>query len=98
MAKQLGIFPIGGTLDNVTFFQTADGKFAVRKKTKLTASQMADMPAFDRLGEHNREFGYAGKAMKLTRSSLKALLANTADRKSSIRLRSLMLEVLKTDT
>lgn len=98
MATQLGIFPVGGSLDNVTFFKTADGKFAVRKKTTLDAAKMATMPAFDRLREHNREFARAGKAVKLLRSPLKALLVNTADRKSALRLRSLMLEVIKTDT
>src|SRR4051812_10169597 len=98
MAKQLGIFPIGGSLDNITFFQTADGKFAVRKKTTLTGAQMAAMPAFDALRDHNREFGRAGKAMKVVRSCIKELIANTADRKSSIRLRSVLLECLKGDT
>jgi hypothetical protein len=98
MAKQLGIFPIGGSLDNVTFFQTADGEFAVRKKSTLTGAEMATMPAFDRMREHNREFGRAGKAMKLVRSSLKALLVNTADRKAAERLRSVLYQVIKTDT
>jgi hypothetical protein len=98
MAKQLGIFPIGGTLDNITFFQTADGKIAVRKKTTLTGAQMATMPAFDALRDHNREFGRAGKAMKVLRSSIKELLVNSADRKSSIRLRSLLLQSLLGDT
>jgi hypothetical protein len=98
MAKQLGIFPVGGSLDNVTFFKTADGNFAVRKRTTLNAERMAAMPAFDRLREHNREFARTGKAVKLLRSPLKALLTNTADRKSALRLRSLMLEVVKTDT
>jgi hypothetical protein len=98
MAKQLGIFPIGGTLDNVTFFQTADGGFRVRKKTGLTGARMAAMPAFERMREHSREFGRSGKAMKMLRSSIKELLANTADRKAALRLQHLLFKCLKKDT
>jgi hypothetical protein len=98
MAKQLGIFPIAGTLDNITFFQTADGGFRVRKKTRLTGAMMAAMPAFDRNREHNREFGRAVKAMKVLRSSVKELLANTTDRKSALRLQQVLFDALKSDT
>ena len=59
---------------------------------------MATMPAFNALRDRNREFGCASKAMKVLRSSIKELLVNTADRKSSIRLRSLLLQCLLTDT
>jgi hypothetical protein len=98
MAKQLGIFPIGGTLDNVTFFQSADGKFSVRKKSSLSAAEIATLPSFQRTRENGREFGRAGKAAKVLRDSLKPILVNVADRKAFARMMQSMMQALKMDS
>lgn len=98
MAKQIGIFPLAGSLDNVTFFRTADGGYRVRKKSRLNRTLMATMPAFDRTREHNREFTLAARAMKILRASIKSLLPNTADRKSALRLRHCLSDCAHADT
>jgi hypothetical protein len=98
MAKQKGINPLSGTIDNITYFQTVDGEYHARKKSKLTGEQMATMPAFQAMRDHTREYARTGKAIKLIRSGIKTLLLNTADRKAAQRLRALLYESLKLDT
>jgi hypothetical protein len=98
MAKQIGIFPLSGSLDNITFFRTPEGGYRVRKKTSLNSERMLKMPAFDRTREHNAEFATAARAMKTIRSSVKGHLRNTADRKSALRLRHLLTDCLHADT
>lgn len=98
MVRQLGIFPMSGTIDNITFFQTADGKFSARKKSSLTAAEIAAKPGFDRLRKHNQEFIRASKAMGVLRSSITELLVKTADRKAAQRLQRKLLDCTRADS
>lgn len=71
MARQKGIITIEGTLGNITFFKSQDGYMA-REKGGVSAEKIASDPAFERTRENNAEFGRAGKASKLLRTSVKS--------------------------
>jgi hypothetical protein len=96
MAKQKGIFKVEGTLDDVTFFKTKDG-FLVRQNNPVSANRIASDPAFQRTRENGAEFGRAGKAGKLLRSTFRSLLQNAADGRMVSRLTSEMVKVLQAD-
>ena len=97
MAKQVGVFPIEGTLDNITFLKTKDG-YIVKKKTVISAERIASDPAFARTRENNAEFGRAGKEGKLLRSSIAPLLKGVADHRMVSRLHKSMIAVQQADT
>ena len=96
MAKQQGILPIEGTIDNITFFKTKDG-FLVRKKGGVSASQIAKNPAFQRTRENGAEFGRACKAGKTLRNAFRAPIQNVSDRRMVSRLAQKMMEVIHAD-
>jgi hypothetical protein len=96
MAKQKGIVPIQGTIDNITFFKTKDG-YRVRKKTEMPAGRIANDPAFQRTRENGAEFGRAGKAGKNLRSAFGPLLQKVSDSRMISRLVSEMTKVIKAD-
>ncbi len=97
MAKQSGIFKIEGTIDDVTFYKSADG-YRVRLKGGVSGDRIANDPAFVRTRENGAEFGRAGKAGKLLRTSLRGLLQNASDSKLTSRLTTEMMKVVKADT
>jgi hypothetical protein len=97
MAKQLGIFPLGGTIGNVTFFKTADGGFGARNKSSLTGAEMAANPKFERMLKHSKEFARAGKAMSKLRGAIQPLLAKTGDSKAARRLHQKLRECTRAD-
>jgi hypothetical protein len=96
MAQQKGIFPLRGTLGNVTFYKSKDGYMA-REKGTLDAQRIANDPTFQRTRENGAEFGRAGKAGKVLRTSLRSLLQNTADSRLIGRLVKDMMKVVHSD-
>lgn len=96
MAKQKGFLKIQGTLGDTTFVKTQDGYFA-REKTSMSASRIASDPAFERTRENNAEFSRAGKAGKLLRTAIRAVLQNAKDRRITSRLFKEMMKVIKAD-
>ena len=56
MAKQMGIFPMKGNIDNITFFKTKDG-FQARKKGGVDREKILHDPKYIRTREHMAEFG-----------------------------------------
>jgi hypothetical protein len=96
MAKQTGIIPIKGTIGNITFFKSKDGDM-VRKKGSISASAIANSPAFQRTRENNAEFGRAGKASKVLRTALNTLLQQCSDHRMVSRLTTAMLKVIQAD-
>ncbi len=64
MARQDGILPMKGTIDNITFYKSGDGYIA-RKKTSLDANRIAKDPVSERTRETGAEFTRAGQATKL---------------------------------
>lgn len=97
MAKQEGILPIKGTIDNITFYKSKDG-FLVRKKGGLTGERIATDPAFQRTRENNAEFGRAGAASRLFPNAFRAVIALAADSRMVSRLSTLFIKVVKSDT
>lgn len=96
MAQQAGIIPIKGTIGNITFYKSADG-YLVREKGGVDGNRIKSDPAFQRTRENGAEFGRAGKAAKLLRTALRALLQNTSDNKMVSRLTRQMVKVLQAD-
>ena len=97
MAKQSGILPIEGTLGNITFFKTKDG-YMVREKGGVSAHQIATDPAFQRTRENGAEFGRAGKAGKVLRTSMRNLLQKAADSRMVSRLTAMFIKVIQMDS
>jgi hypothetical protein len=96
MARQAGIFKVEGTIGDVTFFKSGDG-YLVRLKGGVSGDRIANDPAFARTRENGAEFGRAGKAGKLLRTSLRGLLQNASDRLLTSRLVTEMMKVIKAD-
>ena len=96
MARQKGIIKLKGTIGDITFYKTQDGHLA-REKGGIDASRMANDPAFQRTRENGSEFGRAGKAGKVLRTALRALLLNSADGRMVSRLTQAMVKVIQAD-
>jgi len=97
MAQQKGILPLKGTMGNITFYKSKEGYLA-REKGGVNADRIASDPAFQRTRENGAEFGRAGVAGKLLRTSLRALLQNASDSKVVGRLVREMMKVIQADT
>ena len=96
MARQKGIIKLKGTIGGITFYKTQDAHLA-REKGGIEASRIASDPAFQRTRENGSEFGRAGKAGKILRTSLRALLLNSADGRMVSRLTQKMVKVIQAD-
>lgn len=96
MARQKGIIKLKGTMGDITFYRTRDGYMA-REKGGITAERMRTDPAFQRTRENMAEFGRAGKAGKVLRSSIMSLLRTSADRRMVSRLTKEMVKVIQLD-
>jgi hypothetical protein len=96
MARQKGIIKLKGTIGDITFYKTQDGHLA-REKGGIDASRIASDPAFQRTRENGSEFGRAGKAGKILRTALRALLLNSADGRMVSRLTQAMVKVIQAD-
>jgi hypothetical protein len=96
MARQKGIIKLKGTIGDITFYKTKDGHLA-REKGGIDASRIASDPAFQRTRENGSEFGRAGKAGKILRTALRAVLINSADGRMVSRLTQQMVKVIQAD-
>ena len=97
MAKQTGIIKLKGTIGGITFYKTSQDGHLAREKGGIPADRMANDPAFQRTRENGSEFGTAGKAGKLLRTSLRALLQNASDTRMVGRLMKAMVKVVQAD-
>lgn len=96
MAKQAGIIKLKGTIDDISFYKTADGHIA-RAKGGVDRNKILHSAAFKRTRENYSEFGRAGQGGKLIRNALRALVQNARDRRVVSRLTSKLLAIIKTD-
>lgn len=96
MAKQKGIIKLDGTIGGITFYKSQDGYLA-REKGGVSGDRIANDPNFQRTRENGEEFGRAGKAGKLLRNSIRAMLQNTSDSRMVSRLTQKMVEVIQED-
>ncbi len=97
MAKQVGIFKVQGTVDEVTFYHTADGDF-VRKKGGVSKGRIQNDPAFARARENMSEFGTSVASAKLLRDNIRPLLPGVADGKLTSRMMQLMMGIQRQDS
>lgn len=96
MARQKGIIKLDGTIGDITFYKSRDGYLA-REKGGIPADRIANDPAFQRTRENGAEFGRAGKAGKVLRNAIRALLQNSADARMVSRLTTEMVKVIQED-
>jgi hypothetical protein len=96
MAKQKGIIKLEGTLGDITFLKSRDG-FLVRQKSGVSATRIANDPAFQRTRENGAEFGRAGKGGRLLRAAFRSLLQNVADSRMVSRLHREMTLAVQAD-
>jgi hypothetical protein len=96
MARQKGIIKLKGTVGGITFYKTQDGHLA-REKGGVDAARIKNDPAFQRTRENGSEFGRAGTAGKVLRTSIRGLLLNSADNRMVSRLTQAMTRVIKAD-
>lgn len=96
MAQQKGIIKLNGTIGGITFYKSKDGYLA-REKGGVSADRIANDPNFQRTRENGAEFGRAGKAGKILRTSLRALLQNASDSRMVSRLTQRMVKVIQMD-
>src|ERR1700730_1185567 len=92
MAKQKGALNYDGSLGDVTYYKGKDG-YLIKEKTDLSKKVKND-PKFQRTRENGAEFGRAGKAGKLLRTTFRLILMETSDGRMVSRLTQKMVEVL----
>ena len=97
MAKQKGIIKLDGTIGGITFYKSQDGYLA-REKGGVSGDRIPNDPNFQRTRENGEEFGRVGKAGKLLRNSVRAMLQNASDSRMVSRLTQKMVEVIQEDT
>ena len=96
MARQKGIIKLDGTIGGITFYKSQDGYLA-REKGGVSADKIANDPNFQRTRENGEEFGRAGKAGKLLRNAIRAMLQNASDSRMVSRLTAQMVKVIQED-
>ena len=96
MAKQKGIIKLDGTIGGITFYKSQYGYLA-REKGGVSADKIANDPNFQRTRENGEEFGRAGKAGKLLRNAIRAMLQNASDSRMVSRLTAEMVKVIQED-
>ena len=96
MARQKGIIKLEGTIGDISFYKSKDGHLA-RTKGGVEADRIKNDPTFQRTRENGKEFGRAGKAGKLLRTSLRQYLQKAADSRMVSRLTRDLVKVVKSD-
>lgn len=96
MARQSGIFNFEGTLDNVTFYKTADG-LLVRKKGGVSKQRIKTDPAFVRTRENGAEFGNCATSASKLRQAISSMVHKASDSKLSSRLIKVFFTIKKMD-
>ena len=96
MKRQKGIIKLDGTIGGITFYKSQDGYLA-REKGGVSADKIANDPNFQRTRENGEEFGRAGKAGKLLRNAIRAMLQNASDSRMVSRLTAEMVKVIQED-
>lgn len=97
MAKLDGIIKIQGTLENLTFYKTADGQL-VRTKGGVSKNRMKNDPAFKRTRENGTEFAESAHSGKLLRTAAGTMLFSAKDKRVTSRLVSVMAQIKNLDT
>lgn len=97
MAKQKGIIKLEGTIGDITFYKSQQDGYLAREKGGIPADRIANDPNFQRTRENGAEFGRAGKAGKVLRTALRAMLQKASDNRMVSRLTQEMVKVIQED-
>ena len=97
MARQKGIIKLQGQIGGVSFYKSQEDGFLAREKGGVDATRIQNDPSFARTRENMAEFGRAGTAVKLLRTSIRGLLINMADSRMNSRLTAEMMKVVQAD-
>lgn len=96
MAKLNGLIKFEGTLENLTFYKSADGHF-VRTKGGASRNRILNDPAFARTRENGAEFGSIAGSGKLLRTALGPMVFKAKDSKLTSRLVKVMGQIKNLD-
>ncbi len=97
MAKQSSLIKIEGTLDDLTFYKSADG-YVIRKKGGVSKDKILNDPAFARTRENGKEFGQAANSGKMLRRAIIDLLSEIKDPTVTRRLTRVMTQIKNEDS
>lgn len=100
MAKVVAPFLIKGTIDDINFVVTADGKNYARAKGKtgVTTAEFNNNPIFDRIRNQGQEFGHCAKKSALFRQLAVRFNKLAKDGSVAGRANKLLFEILQEDT
>ena len=96
MGRQTGVVRISGKVGNLTFARTPNGD-EVRNESSLNKERMKTDPKFKRTRENWAEFGRAGKAAKLIRTTFATQAKHLSDRLAYTRLVTQTMKIVKSD-
>lgn len=96
MAKNKSLFKIEGTLDELTFYKTAEGNY-VRMKGGVSKERIMNDPSFVRTRENMSEFTHIARTGKHFRQSLGGLLKQAKDNRLTGRMSQVLAQVKKLD-
>lgn len=97
MARQVGVFPIKGTIDELTFYWTPDDGHLVKRKTNVTGKRVKTDPGFARTMLNAAEFTTSFRSAQLLRKALDHILFPIVDGKLSGRMNQEMVRVVQLD-
>jgi hypothetical protein len=97
MARQIGIIPIKGTIDGLTFYETPDDGHLVKQKTRVTGERVKNDPDYRRTMLNAAEFKISIRSAQLLRHGLNNLLFPIADGKLSSRMNKELVQVVQMD-
>jgi hypothetical protein len=76
MTRQKGVFKFNWSNGGVSFYKTAEDGYLARQKGGVDAERIKNSPEFERTRENGAEFGRAGVASKILRTSKRRLSRN----------------------
>lgn len=97
MATQKGVIKLEGAVGDLSFYKRK-GKYFARTKGGVSSDRIKNDPAFERTRENQQEFGRAGIAGKILRTSLREVILRSKDSGMTSRLTRLLMKVIQTDT
>jgi hypothetical protein len=86
-----------GTVNNLVYYQTADGTYRVRRKGTLDRDRLLNDPRFERTRETMKEFKKAAQASKFLRISIGELMSRVSDKSVNNRLSAAFKTIIRSD-
>jgi hypothetical protein len=96
MARQIADLPVTGSIGDVTYYKSKNGKFA-RRKAQVDKNRFATNPKLAKLRAHTVDFGHAIKTGNLIRVAFRNMLKDAKQSNTSTKLTGVMFRILKAD-